>query len=70
MKDIANLNLNYFAIFTVLGLLCCTFLIFITALHVLECNKGRKESGYENMMGFSGLAAFIMLIFTMIAWAV
>jgi len=69
MQNIQNLNINFFAVFTVLGLLCCLFLLFVTSLHVMECTKGRKESGYEDMMGMSGLAAFAMLIFSVVAWA-
>jgi len=70
MQNIADMDLNFFAIFSVLGLLCCAFLLFVTTMHVLECSNGRKESGYENMMEFSGFAAFVMLIFSIIAWAV
>lgn len=68
-NNIRNLDINFFACFTVLGLICCLFLLFVTSLHVMECVKGRKESGYEEMMEVSGLASFVMFIFSVIAWA-
>ncbi|HAH4691400.1 TPA: hypothetical protein N2P55_003606 [Escherichia coli] len=66
MQNIANLNINYYAVFSVLGLMCCALMIIFAALHVIESTKGRKETGYENMMILAGMAAVVMLLLSII----
>ncbi|HGP2725922.1 TPA: hypothetical protein ACLGO4_004746 [Salmonella enterica] len=66
MENIAKLNINYYAVFSVLGLMCCALMIIFTALHIIESTKGRKETGYENMMILAGMAAVVMLLLSVI----